>query len=141
MSTVLTTIFHAGQMRSQTVSPCYPGPHVYLGQTRSLGTLSPSFSTLLPQLRSLHHCCSTTLGEPTTRTSVYLPQSNQPFPSHSLSFASSVLILHGRSLKVLVSYHRGGGSQTEVIDTLSHNIHPGQVFSHHKALACVSLTA
>lgn len=102
-------------------------------------TLSPSLPTLLPQLRAPHHCCSTSLGEPTP-TSVYLLQSRWPFPSRSLSFASSALILHSRSLRVHVSYpHRK--RQPDWSHMLSHNIHPGQVLSHYRALACVSLTA
>lgn len=95
-------------------SPCTPGVDPLTGSP----TLSPSLSTLLPQHRSPHHRCSTTLGEPTP-TSVYLPQSDQPFPSHPLSFAGSVPILHRRSLKVHVSYPQGGGSQTGVMCCLT----------------------
>lgn len=146
MSTAPTTIFHAGQMRSQTVvlislqrPPCHPGPHVYLGQTHLLGTLSPSLPTLLPQHRSPYHCCSSALGEPTP-TSVYLPQSDQPCPSHSLSSSSSALILHGRSLKAHVP-HPQRRRQPDWSDILSHNAHPGQVLSHYRAFACASLIA
>lgn len=145
MSTALTTIFHAGQMRSlysvlvSLYSPIRSPRTPWADRLAGSPTLSPSLPTLLPQLRPPHHCCSTALGE-STPTSVYLPQFHQPFPSHSMSFASSVLILHGRSLRVHVSYpHRR--RQPDWSHMLSHNIHPGQVLSHYRALACVSITA
>lgn len=85
---------------------------------------SPSLPTLLAQHGSSHYCCPTDLGEPTP-TSVYLPQSSQPFPSHPLSFAGSVLILHRRSLKVHVSPTKEEAARLERYAVPQHSSWPG----------------